>query len=121
MGTLTSKVLAGVDVKNTDFKDVPAYFRALARRFGTAAAEARAIKPPREVEDLHARIVDGMARAAQIVGKLADRLNGASVPQVKQLLRTFSSSSLLAALREVADAGRALAGRGYKISSSAGT
>jgi hypothetical protein len=115
--TFSSEVL---NFKTTDFKGVPAYFQMLARQLDAVAAQARAIKPPRDVEDLHARIVDGFEKEAAIMKSSAARLRGASAAQVKRLLRQFDSAAFRAALQEIDDAGSALADRGYKINSSAG-
>ena len=120
MGALGHAFSLGLDFKTTDFKRVPTYFQTLARRFEDVAAQARAIKPPRDVQDLHARIIDGMGQAAKVMGKFAARLRGANVEQVKRLLRQFDSTGLGAALKEVDDAGSALAVRGYTINSRAG-
>jgi hypothetical protein len=105
----------------SDFKDVPAEFHTLARQLGEVAARLKAIRPPKDVADVHARIVDGFAKEAAMVKQFAARLHGASPAQVKTLLRQFDSAALAADRQEIADAGKALAARGYKISSSGGT
>lgn len=110
-----------LDFSTTDFKNVPTEFRALARQLGRVAAQVKAIEPPRDVEDVHARIVDGFAKEAAALSSFAGRLQGASAPEVKRLLRQFDSTAFAAARQEIAAAGRALAARGYTISSSAGT
>ena len=46
--------------------------------------------------------------------------DGTSVARVKVLLRQFDSSGYRAAYQELAAAGRELAARGYRISSSGG-
>jgi hypothetical protein len=120
LGALGHAFSSGLDFKTTDFKNVPTYFQTLARRFEDVAAQARAIKPPRDVQDLHARIIDGMEKAAKVMGRFAARLRSANVEQVKRLLRQFDSTGLRAALHEVDGAGAALADRGYTINSSAG-
>jgi hypothetical protein len=108
-------------IRTEDFEKVPAYFRELSARLRGVAKEAKAIEPPRDVADVHARIVDAFEKEAAITTGFAGRLRGADVARVKVLLRQFDSAGLRAALQELDAAGRTLVARGYRISSSAGT
>jgi hypothetical protein len=113
----TSQILGG---KSVDFTSVPGYFRKLSKDLADIAAKAKAIQPPRDVADVHARIVAGFEQEAAITNRFADGLDGANVARVKVLLRQFDSSGFRAAYQELDAAGKALAARGYRISSSGG-
>ncbi len=106
--------------KTVDFTSVPGYFRKLSKSLDDVATRAKAIEPPRDVADVHARIVAGFEQEAAITKRFADELDGASVARVKVLLRQFDSSGFHAAYQELDAAGKALAARGYRISSSGG-
>jgi hypothetical protein len=106
--------------ETVDFTSVPGYFRKLSNSLADVATRAKAIEPPRGVADVHSRIVAGFEQEAAITKRFADELDGASVARVKVLLRQFDSSGFHAAYQELAAAGKALAARGYRISSSGG-
>jgi hypothetical protein len=109
-----------LNFKATDFKSVAEYFQSLSRHLAGVADRAKAIRPPRDVAGIHARIVDAFEKEAAITGRFAAELHGASVARVKVLLRRFDSSGFRAALAGLDAAGQALAARGYRINSSGG-
>ncbi len=109
------------DFQPTDFEHVAAYFGRLGEEVEAVAKRLESIRPPLDVAALHARLVGGETRAAKAFRKLAAELDARSVGAVEEVLRRFDSAPLRDALAEVQQAREAIAAKGYRISSTAGT
>ncbi len=104
----------------TDLAAAPAFLTSVANTLDGVAKALKEVKPPKNVQALHDRMIEGAAGAAAELRGLVDRLKGASLPSVKRLLAQFDPSRL-AGLQELEQAAAALVAKGYRFSSSAGT
>ena len=107
---------------STDFKAAGTYFQRLGGTFDRLHGELERVEPPRDVQTLHGRLVDGTGRAAEALHGLASRLENASAAERRRILTNYgSSTALLSALNDVEQAAGAIAAKGYRFRSSAGT
>jgi hypothetical protein len=98
------------------------YFQGLAGTFYSLSRQLGQIKPPKDVQALHTRLTDAAGKAADVFQALAQRLRQASPAERQRILAdTATTERLLSALNGVERTANALAAKGYRFSSSAGT
>jgi hypothetical protein len=101
--------------KPTDLAAAPAFLTKVADTLDGVAASLRGVKPPKDVQGLHDRLIEGSSGAATELRMLVHELNGASPAQTRRLLAQFDPARL-AGLQELEQAASTLAAKGYRFS-----
>jgi hypothetical protein len=92
----------------------------VAATFGRIASQLSHVRPPADVQTQNDRLVAGAAKAAATLNALVKRIQGVSPVKRNKLLAQFDASHI-PGLAEFNSAARALAAKGYRFSSNAGT
>ncbi len=112
---LTSGLQSFAAFEPTDLAAAPAFLTKVADTLDGVAATLKGVKPPKNVQPLHDRLIEGSTGAATELRTLVHELNGASPAQTKRLLAQFDPARL-AGLQELEQAASALAAKGYRFS-----
>ncbi len=117
--TLSRNLTAGLQsfagFRPTDLAAAPTFLTRVADTLGGVARTLKSVKPPKDVQALNDRLVEGSSRAEAELRALVGQLQGASLQRTKQLLAQFDPARL-AGLQELQQAASGLAAKGYTLS-----
>jgi hypothetical protein len=101
----------------TDVAAADGYFRSLADTFDRLHAELAAIKPPKDVQTLHAKLAGAARGAGVALRALAQRLKAASPAERQRILTSYDAATqgLLSALTAVQQTAGAIVAKGYRF------
>jgi hypothetical protein len=112
---LTAGLQSFAAFQPTDLAAAPAFLAKVADTLGGVATTLKGVKPPKDVQALHDRLIEGASQAEAELRALVAELKGASLQRTKQLLAQFDPARL-AGLQELEQAASGLAAKGYGFS-----
>jgi hypothetical protein len=114
---LSSSLATFSAFRPTDLSAAPGFLTKVADTLDRVARALKDVKPPKDVQALHARLREGAANAAEELRTLVYKLKGASATRMNQLLAEFDPARL-AGLQELERAAAGLVAKGYRFGSA---